>query len=131
MCTQRRLQSDWASALSNQSSLCAQWVAKDPRFLHADSEDRSDWSNAQADPSLHWELRLKCCCSHKLVYWCRSCQSVCDYLGLLETSTVFVLIIAPESDGGGWGQRLQFTKKRDDCSKASKIYLLTHDSLLY
>ena len=26
--------SDWA----DQSSLCAQWVAKDPRFLHADSE---------------------------------------------------------------------------------------------
>ena len=24
---------------SDQSSLCAQWVAKDPRFLHADSED--------------------------------------------------------------------------------------------
>ena len=22
-----------------ESSLCAQWVAKDPRFLHADSED--------------------------------------------------------------------------------------------
>ena len=22
-----------------QSSLCAQWVAKDPKFLHADSED--------------------------------------------------------------------------------------------
>ena len=24
---------------SDQSSLCAQWVAKDPSFLHADSED--------------------------------------------------------------------------------------------
>ena len=23
----------------SESSLCAQWVAKDPRFLHADSED--------------------------------------------------------------------------------------------
>ena len=28
------------------SSLCAQWVAKDPRFLHADSED--------SHLSLHW-----------------------------------------------------------------------------
>ena len=27
------------SAQSDQSSLCAQWVAKDPSFLHADSED--------------------------------------------------------------------------------------------
>ena len=24
---------------SEESSLCSQWVAKDPRFLHADSED--------------------------------------------------------------------------------------------
>ena len=35
----RRLRSAWASARSDQSSLCAQWVAKDQRFLHADSED--------------------------------------------------------------------------------------------
>ena len=27
------------SAKSDQSSLCAQWVTKDPSFLHADSED--------------------------------------------------------------------------------------------
>ena len=27
------------SAQSDQSPLCPQWVAKDPRFLHADSED--------------------------------------------------------------------------------------------
>ena len=39
MCAQRRLGSAWASAQSDQSSLCAQWVAKDPSFLHADSED--------------------------------------------------------------------------------------------
>ena len=32
--------------------LCAQWVAKDPTFLHADSEDWSDW--AEADLSLRW-----------------------------------------------------------------------------
>ena len=35
-----------------ESLLCAQWVAKDPSFLHADSEDRSDWADAQADLSL-------------------------------------------------------------------------------
>ena len=39
LCAQRRQISlgigpDWS-----ESSLCAQWVAKDPRFLHADSED--------------------------------------------------------------------------------------------
>ena len=27
----------------SESSQCAQWVAKDPSFLHADSEDWSDW----------------------------------------------------------------------------------------
>ena len=36
---QWRLRSARASAQSDQSSVCAQWVAKDPRFLHADSED--------------------------------------------------------------------------------------------
>ena len=35
----------------SESSLCAHWVAKDPSFLHADSEE---WADAQADLSLHW-----------------------------------------------------------------------------
>ena len=39
VCAQPRLRSAWASAQSDQSSLCAQWVPKDPSFLHADSED--------------------------------------------------------------------------------------------
>ena len=39
LCTQQRLRSACTSAQSDQSLLCAQWVAKDPRFLHADSED--------------------------------------------------------------------------------------------
>ena len=39
LCTQQRLRSAWASAQSDHSSLCAQWVAKDPSFLHADIED--------------------------------------------------------------------------------------------
>ena len=38
----------------SESSLCTQWVAKDPSFLHADSEDWSDWVDAQADLSLRW-----------------------------------------------------------------------------
>ena len=38
----------------SESSLCAQWVAKDPSFLHADREDWSDWADAQADLSLRW-----------------------------------------------------------------------------
>ena len=88
MCAQRRLRSAWASAQSDQSSLCAQWLsqapkasscgqrrlirlggwsaqadqsslcapwlAKHPRLPHADSEDWSDWGDAQADLSLRW-----------------------------------------------------------------------------
>ena len=51
---QRRLRSAWASAQSDQSLRCAQWVAKDPRFLHADSELWSDWADAQTDLGLRW-----------------------------------------------------------------------------
>ena len=40
---------DWS-----ESSLCAQWVVKDPSFLHADGEDWSDWAYAHADLSLRW-----------------------------------------------------------------------------
>ena len=39
ICAQRRLRSAWASAESDQSSLCAPWLAKDPMFLHVDSEN--------------------------------------------------------------------------------------------
>ena len=38
----------------SESLLCALRVAKDPSFLHADSEDWSDWVDAQADLSLRW-----------------------------------------------------------------------------
>ena len=30
---------------------CPQWVVKDPSFLHADSDDWSDWADAQDDLS--------------------------------------------------------------------------------
>ena len=40
------------SPVWSESSLCAQRIAKDPNFLHADSEDWSDWADARADPSL-------------------------------------------------------------------------------
>ena len=36
---QQRLRSAWVSAQSDQSLLCALWVAKDPTFLQADNED--------------------------------------------------------------------------------------------
>ena len=47
----RRLRSAWASAQSDQSSLCNQWVAKDPSFLHADREDSHQTGRI---PRLKW-----------------------------------------------------------------------------
>ena len=39
----------------SESSLWAQWVPKDPRFLHADSEDSDQTgADAQADLSIRW-----------------------------------------------------------------------------
>ena len=38
----------------------SQWVAEDPMFLHADSEDWSDWVDVQADLSLCWAQRSFC-----------------------------------------------------------------------
>ena len=80
---QRRLRSAWASAQSDQSSLCDQWVAKDPRILHADSEHWSDWAEAQDDLSLRWGtlilLVLSCRGSFSMVYcylWCVDMKSV-------------------------------------------------------
>ena len=43
-----------------QSLMCSQWVAMDLSFLHVDSKDWSDWTNAQADRSLHWVHRSFC-----------------------------------------------------------------------
>ena len=51
LCVQQRLRSAWASTQSDQSSLCAQLVAKDPSILHADSKD-SDQTGRM--PRLSW-----------------------------------------------------------------------------
>ena len=44
----------------SESSLCAQWVAKDPSFLHADSED-SDQTGRIRLPSLIWVFAGRTC----------------------------------------------------------------------
>ena len=43
----------------SESSLCAQWVAKDPNFLQR--RLWSDWADAQAELSLRWAYRSLCC----------------------------------------------------------------------
>ena len=60
---QRRLRSARAS------SICPPWIAKDPSFLHADSEDWSGWADTQADLSLHWAHMPFCWLCHALAYY--------------------------------------------------------------
>ena len=54
-CAPNELRSAWASAQSDQSSLCTQWVAKDPQ-LSSCRQLRlwPDWADAQADLRLRW-----------------------------------------------------------------------------
>ena len=78
MCVQRRLGSDWADAQSDQSSLCAQWVAKDLTFLHGDSED-SDQTGRM--PRLIG------------VFAGRTCHIVGFVVARLTLQTVFILLI--------------------------------------
>ena len=56
------------SAQSDQSSQCAQWVAEDPMFLHADSEDWSDRVDSQADLSLRWAQKSFCWFCHEAAH---------------------------------------------------------------
>ena len=66
LCAQRRLRSAWASVCS-ESSLCAQWIAKDPSFLHADSED---WHLTGRMPnlSLRWAHIPFCLFCHEAAH---------------------------------------------------------------
>ena len=58
LCTQQRPRSAWASTQSDKNSLCAQWVAKDPRFRQVDSKDsdQSGWM-----PRLIWVVAGRTC----------------------------------------------------------------------
>ena len=86
----------------SESSMCVHCVAKYSSFLHADSEDWSDWSDAQADPSLRWahthfvgfvmsRLRLQIpgstivdvCCCH--MYSCRCQQPARSWCNKIST----------------------------------------------
>ena len=72
-CTKWRLKSARASTQSDHSSLCAQWVAKDPMLLHADSEDWSDWVDAQANLCLCWAHRSFCGFCHVVTQIIKDC----------------------------------------------------------
>ena len=65
----------------SESSLYTQWVAKDPSFLHADSEDWSDWADTQADLSLRWVHVLFC-------WFCHEAAQIV----LIENTEKFIMI---------------------------------------
>ena len=69
LCVQRRLRSTLASAQSDQSLLCTQWVAKDLTFLHADSEDSDQTApmpgRSESSLAIQVLLVLSCCGSFR------------------------------------------------------------------
>ena len=80
LCAQRRLRSAWVSAQSDQSSLCAHWVAKGPKFLHADSVD-SDQTGRM--PRLIWVFA-----GRTLTLLVLSCRGSC----LIPVSSIWVTL---------------------------------------
>ena len=52
----------------SESLLGAQWGAKDPSFIQADSKDWSDWADAQADLSLRWAHMPFCWFCHEAAH---------------------------------------------------------------
>ena len=66
----------------SESSLCAQWVAKDPSFLHADSEDSDQTGRT---PRLIWVFAGRT--DHFVGFVTRRLISVSTYLWLLNYPT--------------------------------------------
>ena len=100
---QCRLRSAWASAKSDESSLCTQQVAKDPSILDADSKLWSDWGDAQADPSPHWVYMPFCWFCHTLAHICTGepkSESRVVWLVYMKTYVVYMYlaIIAVRND---------------------------------
>ena len=54
------------SPVWSESSLCAQWIAKNPSFLHIDSEEWADLADAEADLSLRWAHMPFCWFCHEV-----------------------------------------------------------------
>ena len=74
----------------SESSLYAQWVAKDPSFLHADSEDESDWVDAQADLSLRWVHMPFCLFCHEAAHIPSELEHRVWRIWILNTNTVMI-----------------------------------------
>ena len=74
-------------------SLCAQWVAKDPRFLHADSKDWSDWADTwdiwQLSHSKDWNTRKYFDLQGLNMFT----RTVCHFNQILKNSTLLAVVV--------------------------------------
>ena len=90
----------------SKSSLCAQWIARGPRFLHADSERLwSDWEYAQAVMSLCW--------AHRSFHW--FCHAAVQ---IIFTQTGFGKQQRPRSD------RLPYLKEQSNWGQHCLLFCL-------
>ena len=81
----------------SESSLCTQYVAKDTSLLHADSEDWSDWADAQADliftGCIAILLVLSCCSSVMCLNMTESMLKGCAQIHMIFASGFFSLYL--------------------------------------
>ena len=74
----------------SESSLCAQWVAKDPRFLHADSEDSDQTGRIQSPRYITWHhtrSKVMKVFSIKLILYCTG-VTICSTKRLTKLLTL-------------------------------------------
>ena len=79
----------------SESSLCAQWIAKDPKFLHADSED-SDQTGLM--PRLIWVFagaQSFCWFCHEAAQMYKICKWAGTYRNLSYRQTVKAQVSQP------------------------------------
>ena len=88
LCAQQILRSAWAFAKSDQSSLCAQWVAKDLSFLHADREDSDQTGQMPGLICLRW-VHLP---------FCWFCHEAAQMILLKKTSITFLSALQASED---------------------------------
>ena len=100
MWAQRRLRSAWASAQSDQSLLCTQWIAKDPSFLQFWKMIMSRLMTKPIKWHVHpakTQISLGIC-----PVWSEALPSTWRNLGSLATHWAH----SKESDQNGWMPRL-------------------------
>ena len=115
---------------SDQSSLCAQWVVKDPSFLHVDSQD---WSDAQPNLSLCWAHRSLCWFCHVMSHvpkWWVGDLSRLNYPYQLSNTCTCVLILKLQFCGLqvcslGWGWGWAYSGASTSCFAHQKRFFMT------